>query len=118
MEFQCNPVALSLHRRDEQLLAFRLQNRVFQQIRNRWGRRPKAVRKLARDFLFLRVSGYPRNPLVGSQTQVLALDVLRWDADIEPKVECAAEIRRSFFALQGGHGALEHLAVQVEADGV
>ncbi len=56
------------------------------------------------------------DPLVNPQPQVLAINVLRWDADFLSQVECRPPFRRQRLALALGHGALHHLAIHVEAD--
>src|SRR5579864_7745956 len=50
------------------------------------------------------------------KAQVLALNVLRWDADFLPKVECGPAFGGKRFTFPLCDGALHHLAVHIEAD--
>ncbi len=54
--------------------------------------------------------------LVDAQAQILALDVLRWDADFLSEVECSAAFGSDGFAFSFGDGAFQHLAIHIEAD--
>src|SRR5581483_10642247 len=48
--------------------------------------------------------------------QILARDVILWDAHVQPEAQRRAQLRRGLFALQPGNGALQHLRVQIETD--
>ena len=117
VEFDRDLVLLAVNRGDQHLLRQRFQHGIFEQVFDGGRRRAEAVGKFTADFHALGVGGDSRNSFVDAQAQILALDVLRWDADFLSKVECGAAFRGKRFAFPLGDGALHHLAVHIEADG-
>ena len=108
-------VLLAVNRRDEHFFRQRFQHGIFEQVFDSRRRRAEAVGEFTADLDALRVRRDPGNSLVDAQAQILALDVLRWDADFLPKVECGAAFRGKRFTFPLGDGALHHLAVHVKA---
>ena len=78
---------------------------------------PKRSSSSLRTSCLLFVGGDRGDALVGAQAKIFAGDVIFGDAHVDAEAERGAQFGRGFFAFEFGDGALEHLAVQVEADG-
>ncbi len=116
VKLDCNLVLLAVNRGNQHFLRERFQHRIFEKIFDGGRGRAETVGKLAADFHAFSIGCDTGNSLIDAQTQILTLDVLRWDADFLSKVECGAAFRRERFTFPLGDGALHHLAVHVEAD--
>src|SRR5439155_16108128 len=53
-----------------------------------------------------------------AEAEVFAGDVVLRDADVKAQAERGAQVRGYFFALELRDGALQHLAIHIEADGL
>ena len=69
------------------------------------------------DGLALVLADDSGNSLVGSQSDIFARNVLLRNTDIEAEIERGAQFRCWGFAFFVRHCALEHLAIEIEADG-
>ena len=111
MEFDGHFVGPPFDRRNQNSFRQSFQQGIVQQIANGRRRGSEPVSEFAVDFVPLGFIGNPRDSLIRPQTQILVRDVLLWDADIQPEVDRGAHLRFDFFALQRGHGPLQHLHI-------
>ena len=81
------------------------------------GHRPVAVLPLGSDVGHLGRGRHRREPAVGLEAEVFANDVVLREVGVDRQVELDLGRLPQRLALQLGHGLVDHLAVQVVADG-
>src|ERR1700682_967408 len=118
VKFDGHFVGAALNRRDQNPFGQPLQQCIVEKVPHGRGRGAKAVGQFAVYFFPFGVIRDSRNAFVRSQPQVLVRDVLLWDANIEPEVDCGAHLGLRLLAFQGGYRSLHHLAVEVKSDRV
>ena len=111
-------VALPFNRLHQHAFRNGLQLRVAQQVLNRQGNRPEAVRQFGFQFAARFRRGEARDPFVHPQPLVFVGDIRLRNLDVEAKVHGCANLRLGGNALKFFHGFLEHLQIQVNSDGV
>src|SRR5712664_1727462 len=117
MEAKCNLASLPLDGGDAQTLTHRFEDGVLQKVIHGGRRRAEAIFELLSNVGPFFVGGNGGDALVGAQAEIFAGDVIMRNAHVEAEAKGSAEIGSGLFALQLGNCALEHLTVEVEADG-
>ena len=102
---------------DAQALAHGFEGGVLQKVFHGFGRSAEAIFEFLAHILLFGFGGDGRDALVGAQAQIFAGDVVLGDADVEAEIEGGAQLGGDVFAFELGDGALQHLAVEIEADG-
>src|SRR5713226_1963375 len=117
MKANSNTGSLAFDGGNAQALTDGFEDGVLQKVIHGGWRRAEAIFELLANVELFLVGGDGGNAFVGAQAEVLAGDVVVGDAHIEAEAEGGAQLGGGFLALELGDGALEHLAVEVEADG-
>ena len=117
MKANGDAAALAFDGGDAQTLAHGFEDGVLQKVIHGGGRGPKRSSSSLRTSCLFLVGGNGGDALVGAEAQIFAGNVVFGDANVEAEAEGGAEFGGGLFALEFGDGALEHLAVEVEADG-
>src|SRR5260370_1768155 len=109
-----NPLAFDS--RDPQPLTHGFEGSVLQKVIHGGRRCAEPVFELLADVLLVCFGSDRGDAFVGAQAKIFAGNVVLRDAHVKTQAEGGAEIGGDFLALQFGDGALQHLAIHVEAD--
>src|SRR5258708_29639815 len=118
MEPDRDACSLAIDGGNSQALAHRFEGCVLQEVFYGGRRRAKAVFEFFAHVLLVFFGGDRGDAFVGAQAEVFAGDVVLRDTHVKAEAERGAQVRGDFFALQFGDGALQHLAIHIEADGL
>jgi len=109
--------ALTFDGSNVQALAHGFEHGKLQKVFHGFGKLAETVFEFLANILLLFLGGHGGDALVGAQAEIFAGDVLLRDADVHAEVDGGALVGSGFGALELGDGALEHLDIEVEADG-
>src|SRR5437762_2739694 len=107
---------LALYGGDPQSLTHGFEGGVLQKVFYGGRRRAETVLEFFADVQLVFFGSDRGDAFVGAQAKIFARDVVLRDAHVKAQAERGAQVRGDFFALQLGNGALQHLAIHIEAD--
>ena len=88
----------------------------LQKIFDGLGKLAKAIFQFLAHILLFLFGSDRGDALVSAQAEIFAGDVLLRDAEIHAETDGGTKFGGSFLSFELGHGALEHLYIQIEAD--
>src|SRR2546429_1795599 len=107
---------LALYGGDPQSLTHGFEGGVLQKVFYGGRLRAETVLEFFADVQLVFFGSDRGDAFVGAQAKIFARDVVLRDAHVKAQAERGAQVRGDFFALQLGNGALQHLAIHIEAD--
>src|SRR6202040_909780 len=117
MEANRDFAALPLDGGDAQALTHGFEDGILQKVSHGGWRGAEAIRDFLSNVDLFFVAGDGGDALVGAQAQIFAGNVILRDAHVRAEAKRGAQVRSGFLAFELGNSPLEHLAVEVEADG-